>query len=75
MLDKIVHLQTPETETKTKGERLNRVECERKPKRLRFNDVCEDIHNANNVAERLRKMSIRFSLFVHTYNVLPLSRG
>ena len=27
----------------------------------------------NNVAERVRKMSIRFSLFVHTHNVLSLS--
>ena len=26
--------------------------------------------NANNVAERLRKMSIRFSVVIHTYNVL-----
>ena len=31
--------------------------------------------NANNVAERLRKMSIRFSLVVHTYNVLSLYMG
>ena len=31
------------------------------------------IFNANNVAERVRKMSIRFSLFVHTHNVLTLS--
>ena len=29
--------------------------------------------NANNVAERVRKMSIRSSLFVHTHNVLSLS--
>ena len=31
------------------------------------------LFNANNVAERVRKMSIRFSLFVHTHNVLSLS--
>ena len=30
-------------------------------------------NNVNNVAERLRKMSIRFSLVVHTYNTLSLS--
>ena len=30
-------------------------------------------HNANNVAERLRKMSIRFSVVIHTYNVLSHS--
>ena len=37
--------------------------------------ICFDevTFNANNVAERLRKMSIRFSLVVHTYNVLSLS--
>ena len=29
--------------------------------------------NANNVAERLRKMSIRFSVVIHTYNVLSHS--
>ena len=29
--------------------------------------------NANNVAERLRKMSIRFSAVIHTYNVLSHS--
>ena len=28
------------------------------------------LFNANNVAERLRKMSIRFSIVIHTYNVL-----
>ena len=27
-----------------------------------------DKDNANNVAERLRKMSIRFSVVIHTYN-------
>ena len=29
--------------------------------------------NANNVAERLQKMSIRFSVVIHTYNVLSHS--
>ena len=29
--------------------------------------------NANNVAERLRKMSIRFSVVIHAYNVLSHS--
>ena len=29
--------------------------------------------NANNVAERLRKMSIRFSVVIHSYNVLSHS--
>ena len=40
LLDRIVNLQTPETKTKMKGERLKQVEFERKPmaKRLRFND-------------------------------------
>ena len=27
------------------------------------------LNNANNVAERIRKMSIRFSVVIHTYNV------
>ena len=31
------------------------------------------LFNANNVAERLRKMSIRFSVVIHTYNVLSHS--
>ena len=37
-----------------------------------YNLICT-ICNAYNVAERVRQMSIRFSLFVHTHNVLSLS--
>ena len=34
---------------------------------------CMTLDNANNVADRLRKMSIRFSVVIHTYNVLSHS--
>ena len=40
--------------------------------KIRQNDY-KSKNNANNVAERLRKMSIRFSVVIHTYNVLSHS--
>ena len=36
-------------------------------------DTALNNNNANNVAERLRKMSIRFSVVIHTYDVLSHS--
>ena len=37
----VVNLQTPETKTEMKWERLNQIECDHKLKRVRFKDVCE----------------------------------
>ena len=49
----------------------NRWTCGAFSRCIHFYDTA--IINANSVAERVRKLSIRFSLVVHTYSILSLS--